>query len=216
MFDHIIQEEWQNLKKSPFTAAVAVIVGFMLATGFWLWYYKDRIDVLQQNVVRYRMAAGLDKPNPKTTLTELTNTELKRKANSLAERIREIMAIHTDQMKAINIDPRNTADAAQYNARVDNEVQRALRQLEPVRVDAIMVNDELRARTPPRVLEKLVDTTPSFRSADDPKALVTMHRLNVHTLSQFAPFALSFAGLLANELEELSKLQLEKLEPCAC
>jgi hypothetical protein len=72
-----------------------------------------------------------------------------------------------------------------------------------------MVNDELRARLSPHVQEKIVTAVPHFRPADDPKAIVSLLRLT----GSFGDISLV---ILAEELEELSKLSLVKLELCRC
>jgi hypothetical protein len=93
--------------------------------------------------------------------------------------------------------------------RIDQEKQRAWKQFEIIRVDALMVCDELRSRLSPLVHEKVVTNTPTFRSSDEPKAEFSVARL-------LATVSIEGVDMLAGEIEHLSKLQLAKLETCAC
>ena len=126
------------MKQAPFAFIAAIIVGVSLATVFWIWFYNDRIDVLKQSIVRYRIAAGLDKPTARTTMTELTNAELKRKALSLTEITREILSVHERHMKRIADDQKKGTNQDQWPQLFKDENKRAWKQFETVRLDALM------------------------------------------------------------------------------
>jgi hypothetical protein len=211
MFDKLIEQEWPAMKQAPSLCLLLVCVGFLSGIGLGLWYFKDRMDDQNQKIDRYRIAAGLAQPTPKTSLMDLNNVELKGKANRLAARIREIISIHHghwDDIRKRNDSEKWTDE--RYKLSLDQEMRRAWLQFETIRVDALMVSDELRARTSPQVHEKIVTATPHFRSADEPKAELSISRLAT------GPFLVSAAVFLAGELEELSKLQLVTLETCRC
>ena len=211
MFDKLIDQEWPAMKQAPFLCLLLVCFGFFGGAGLSLWYFKDRMDDQNQRVERYKIAAGLAQPSQKTTLMDLNNYELKWKGSRLVERIREIIAIHHDHLDSL----RKQKDGEKwseerYKLLLDQEMRRAWNQFETIRVDALMISDELRARLPAPVHEKVVTATPHFRSADEPKAELSIARLAT------GPFLVDSAIFLAGEIEELSKLQLVKLETCTC
>lgn len=198
-------------KAGPTASLVVFLVGLVLGVGASTWFYKDRTDAQNERIVRYRIAAGLDKAPSKTALTDLPNLELKQKASRLVERIREIISIHNEHRNNLRREKESQKwSEDKYQLLLDQERQRSWKQFEEIRVDALMVSDELRARLSTHVHEKIVTATPHFRSADDPKAELSMSRLVT------GPFLVDSAIFLASELEELSKLQLDKLQPCAC
>jgi hypothetical protein len=79
-----------------------------------------------------------------------------------------------------------------------------------IRFDALMVNNDLRARIAPRVQEKVITAARKFTSADEPNATLTLHRFMLDR------FAVSHARVLATEIEELSELEIDRLQPCEC
>jgi hypothetical protein len=203
-------EGFPIVKRSPFASIVLVLGGIVagfLGTSF---YFNDRVSDQKELIARLRIAAGISQPTAKTSMMELTNNELKSKGSRLVARIREISDIHSQHVT--NIQKQKEAEKMtdeKYKILIDQEMHRALNQFETVRVDALMVTDELRARLSPHVREKILTAKPNFSSSDDPKADVNFARLAVG----FGGVALA---ILAEEIEELSKLQLERLETCAC
>jgi hypothetical protein len=211
MLGKLLEMEWPTVKQAPVTFSVVLLVGLGVGITSSYWFYKDRMDAQNERMVRIRIAAGLDKAPSKTALTDLTNLEIKQKASRLVERIREIVSIHHEHVNNLKSEKESTKwSEDKYRLLSDLEMQRSWKQFEVIRVDALMVSDELRARLSPHVHEKIVTATPHFRSADDPKAELTISRLAT------GPFLVDAAIFLASEIEELSKLQLDRLQPCAC
>lgn len=181
----------------------------------WQWDYilvNNRMSDQKEHLERLKIAAGMAKPSDSTALTELTNMELKQKATFLAGRIREIVEIFEQNWDGLEKERKRSNWSVEFFKELfAKEMRRAWRQFETVRVDSIMVADELRQRLPSHVHEKIVAGTLFFRSADDPKAELSISRLTL-----VPDFPVSTALILAGELEELSTLQLKKLEAGKC
>ena len=206
-----IREGLEALRK-PFLVSICILViGLLMGWYCTRLYYLDRLNDQNERMERIRIAAGIAQPSPETGLTQYTNSELKIKAAQLAERIREVLTIH-EQHRASIIEEKQAhkIKVEQWKIRMQEESRRAWKQFEPTRVDAFLVTDELRARLPSSVREKVLADTSPFGSADDPHAIAGMSRLASE------PFNLQGAYSLAAELEELSKLQLPQLKTCTC
>lgn len=204
----IEQEGLAGFKRSPLASAIILVAGIGLGCWGANWFYADRLADQQERMVRLTIAAGLSQPSPMTALTELTNRELKDKANRLVEKIRKIVLIHGDNLNRITKDAQVTKRSKEHWKTLwDQEEERATKDFDSIRVDALMISDELRARLAPHVHKKVMTAKPHFAPLDEPKADFPITRV----LVRMDPGA---AQLLADELEELSKLQLERLEVC--
>lgn len=208
--DSIIADEMPVIKKAPRIGVIVFICGATVGAACSYWYLSDRMSDQNERMTCLQISTGMAKPSAQTPLTCLTNAELKMKSSHLVERIREIVSIHKENSKSLAIEMQtNKMTADTYSVRIDQEKQRAWKQFDIIRVDALMVCDELRSRLSPLVHEKVVTNTPTFRSADEPKAELSVGRL-------LSAVSIDGAGMLAGEIEHLSKLQLTKLEACAC
>ncbi|UVT21857.1 MAG: hypothetical protein H8K03_08175 [Nitrospira sp.] len=206
-----VGEGWEAMKKSPLAGLSLLIIGFLVGGVCMKWYLDDRVSSQNERMERLKIAAGMAIPSAKTPLLELTNSELKFKANRLVERIRYIVEInhkHIDSRRNEKLQGQITDE--QYRNRINEENYRAWMQFETIRVEALMTSDELRERLASRIREKIETAKPHFYSADEPKAEVSPLRLLTR------PFIVDAALMLAGEIEELTKLQLERLETCKC
>ena len=200
------------IKRSPFAGIVLVVSGVTVGVIVASIYFNDKVNDQKELIARLKIAAGISQPIAKTSIMELTNNELKSKSSRLVSRIREILQIHHDNEVSIKAEHINKSTKDDhYKLTLENESTRAWNQFETIRADAVMVSDELRARLSPHVHEKIITARPHFHSTDDPKAELSMTRLAVTP-----SFPVVNAMFLAEEIEELSKLQLERLETCAC
>lgn len=206
-----IGEGLDGMKKSPLASIIICLMGLAIGVFGSHWFYNDRLSSQNERMERIKLAAGMATPSGKTSLTELTNYELKLKANRLVNRIREIVDIHWKHKSPIFTEKQSgRITAEEFKSRFDDENYRAWTQFETVRVEALMTLDELRERLPSRIREKIETAKPHFSSSDEPKAVFSPSRLITR------PFLLDAALMLAGEIEELSKLQLETFTTCSC
>ncbi len=211
IFKTIIGKGLEALRKPFLVSSYILVIGLLMGWYFTRLYYLDRLNDQNERMERIKIAGGIAQPSPETSLTQYTNSELKMKAAHLAERIREVLTIH-EQHRASIIEEKqdHKIKVEQWKIRMQEESKRAWKQFEPTRVDALLVADELRARLPSSVRDRVLPGSSSFTSADDPHSKASMSRLASE------PFNLQGAYYLAGELEELSKLQLSQLKTCTC
>lgn len=161
-----IGEGFDGMKKSPLASIIICLMGLVIGVFGSHWFYNDRLSSQNERMERIKLAAGMATPSEKTSLTELTNYELKLKANRLVNRIREIVDIHWKSKGPIFTEKQSgRITAEEATSRIDHENYRAWTQFETVRVDALMTLDELRERLPSRIREKIEELLSSLVSS---------------------------------------------------
>ncbi|MGC4096836.1 MAG: hypothetical protein QM706_06940 [Nitrospira sp.] len=211
IYKAIIGEGLDVMRKSLLASICIAAIGLLVGWYGTRLYYLDQLNDQNERMERIKITAGMAQPSPETGLTQYTNSELKIKAAHVMERIREVLTIH-EQHRASIIEEKqdHKIKVEQWKIRMQEESRRAWKQFEPTRVDALLVADELRARLPSNVRDRVFPESSPFTSTDGFHSKASMSRLASE------PFNLQGAYSLAAELEELSKLQLSQLKTCSC
>src|SRR5271156_1278931 len=103
-----LKQEWPNLKKSPYSFVLLVVVAGGLGFSMARLYLNDQIAAVHEQISakesqlgRYRVALGID-PASKGALVELNNQELALKAQSIVVQLRQFTSIVTAKCTAID------------------------------------------------------------------------------------------------------------------
>jgi hypothetical protein len=198
-------ERWAVIR--PVFGTFLTIMLLMLGGGIAIgsWYYSGRIDTMKEElagaqgqVVRYRVALGIDKASA-GALVELNNQELALKTESIVAKLREfshdLQFKEAELQKLVDSGKIKKSDMPRENMRVMTEVSQAFD--ENLASDALNVDNELRKRMTPEALSHVV-RAPAFVAGGS--------RVTFLGLMRDSPMASMMIPAIANEMEQMYKL----------
>lgn len=211
--DHVLLKNGSLIRENPIpfaTFGLLVCVGTIVACRY---YYSDTVELLERRLVtaneiaqRYRMSAGIDRPDSRTRLSILTNIELREKGRNLVKRIREIRSIYernTHGIDSESIDPKKPDDMKRWL----KEIKSGDRLMQEVRVDASLIIEEMRDRLSPEIRERVMKSLPHIQTDYSPDSDVLFWKTQLA-----GGILIGFADVIADEIEELTKLLPDTLE----
>lgn len=191
--------EWRVLRQAPLSFVILVGFSIVISGAGWFWYFKDRLDVLEQENDRLGRALGIGTNDNVNPLIRLTNKELCEKGTTAVRIMRSIVSYHNDQNTELNSKRRKReVTDIQFQELREKEQTRASEEFtDKVKVEAIRVLDELTKRVP--VVARGQIGLPRLNPADKRDPSVSLHRVIP------SPMDVGFAPLLADNIEELCK-----------
>jgi hypothetical protein len=207
LFEYV-KGEWEVLKEAPLAFILLLAIGVISGVGIGEWRDSGRMDSLQEQIKerdgqisRYRVALGIDKAS-QNSLIDLTNEELKVKADNTIGKLRQMYA--SFQKRSEDLKKQQDANKISERAAADHEIA-LMREVAnefdaTLRSDYLLTENELLRRLDPKATAAVV-RIPLFDAA-------TGTPISIFTL---APTAGSFVEtgilpMLADEMEQLSKL----------
>ena len=193
-----LRREWPVVRQAPGSFVIAVLV----CTGLVLLgassYYNSETRKLKSDNDRYKILLGIDKPTT-TTLSLLTNSELRSKAFHIVEEIRERIRGHQENELSLSEKRKEgKITEEEYDTLSEGEYDRAASAFAiEIRSAALNVYNELRRRLP----EDVTLMMPVLRPADPTDPTVSLYQ--AFSLQQVS---WGFAERLANDIDQLAKL----------
>lgn len=154
--------------KRPLVFAIVALVSFAVGFGIALFVDSFRIVARDEQIARYRIALGIDRPSP-GALTELSNQELGLASTQVVAKLRKMCSSYESQQEQIV--------SLQLSGQLDDQTaaQRANKLLSDtsyefnrtIRSDSLYIDAEIRKRIGPKAVDQVIGTSPSVQSASD-------------------------------------------------
>ena len=205
----------KHLSKSPraFLAGFLLGVAVTLAVMFYLQseQLKTRDDTLSlvrnekevqwQQLQRYKQALGINSESEITTLSPLTNSELRQKALNWVKHIRNLISTHEKASSLLRDKrTRNEISEAEFKIQRDRQLDTYTEVFTvQIQAEALTVDTELRRRLPSSVIRRIPKMFPDINPSDGGPSI------SMHQLFAMRPFNYLMAEGLANNIEQMAR-----------